>query len=120
MYYRNAQVAVLVFDVTNILTFNGLSQWVEELNEKSPTDLRLYIVGNKVDLAEQRVVATATAREVAEKFAAVGYFETSALTGVGVTELFQAIAESGREEVLVIPPNREIPSIVEKEEDGCC
>lgn len=50
MYYKDAQVAILVYDVTNIKSFNYLKTWVQELKEQGPEDVLMVIVGNKIDL----------------------------------------------------------------------
>jgi small GTP-binding protein len=119
MYYRNANVAILVFDLTVRETFEGLEQWVADLSDNSANELRLYIVGNKVDLDEQRAVSLEDARNVADAFRAIAYFETSALTGAGVTELFESIADSIRDGALAeqaVPRAANPPA----EKGGCC
>jgi GTPase SAR1 family protein len=51
MYYRDADGALLVFDVTKKATFESLkSFWVKEINEKAPQNMIITIVGNKSDL----------------------------------------------------------------------
>lgn len=50
MYYRNAQAALVVFDVTNEGSFYKAQNWVEELHEKVGHDIVIALVGNKMDL----------------------------------------------------------------------
>jgi GTPase SAR1 family protein len=52
MYYKNAIGACVVFDVTSRESFEKCQQWVKELNEKAGADIRIVIVGNKIDLDE--------------------------------------------------------------------
>lgn len=94
MYYRNAHAAVLVFDITNTPSYEALEQWASEISEKSSGDIRMFIVGNKCDLTEQRKITEEDAREFTFKCGAVEYIETSAVTGVGVLDLFKMIADS--------------------------
>jgi small GTP-binding protein len=93
MYYRNAQAVILVFDVTNANSFRRLSEWIAELEAK-PGPVRLFLVGNKCDLSEYRAVDDRTARAWADEHGAAAYTETSALSGNGVTELFQKVADA--------------------------
>jgi len=55
MYYKNAIGACVVFDVTSRDSFEKCQQWVKELNEKASADIRIVIVGNKIDLDEHQV-----------------------------------------------------------------
>ena len=55
MYYKNAIGACIVFDVTSRDSFEKCQAWVKELNEKASADIRIVIVGNKIDLDEHQV-----------------------------------------------------------------
>ena len=89
MYYRNAQAVIVGFDVTRRETMNACDRWVEELRTNVP-DCVVVAVGNKIDLAERREISTEEARAHFEE-KGVPYFETSAKTGEGVNELFDAV-----------------------------
>lgn len=92
IYYRNADVAVVVFDMTNSLTYDNLDSWISSFIETAGTDSLIVIAANKCDLAEQRNVEHSTVQRWSfEK----GYlfFETSAVTGYGVKEMFAKIGE---------------------------
>ena len=52
MYYKNAIGACVVFDVTSRDSFEKCQQWVIELNEKAGAEIRIVIVGNKIDLED--------------------------------------------------------------------
>ena len=91
LYYRDAQVAILTYDVTKMDTFQGLEYWIKVLSEKVNKDnMLLFLAGNKSDMPN-KVVATSMAKEYAEKNN-MYFFETSAKTGAGVKELFKTIA----------------------------
>ena len=51
-YYKNAIGACVVFDVTSKDSFEKCQQWVKELNEKAGAEIRIVIVGNKIDLED--------------------------------------------------------------------
>lgn len=57
MYYRGAQAAVVVYDITNQNSFERAKSWVNELQEKANTSGVIALAGNKVDLAGQRAVS---------------------------------------------------------------
>lgn len=94
-YFRKTTVAICVFDITRRSSFENLSGWIASIKEQSP-GAKIVIVGNKVDLHHLRKVETdeavAFARSVDAK---IGYYETSAIDGTNVKDLFHHIAESG-------------------------
>jgi len=56
-YYSGAQAAFIVFDLTNISTFESINKWHNELKEfLENKDMPLIIIGNKADLEEERAV----------------------------------------------------------------
>jgi len=92
MYYRGAQAAIVVYDITSRDSFDKSKQWVKELREKSTPDQIIALVGNKCDLSSSRVVD----KEEAEKYAGeekLISMETSAKDGTNVYLLFQTIAK---------------------------
>lgn len=57
MYYRNANAALLVFDVTSHSSFDEVKSWIQELQRNVQEPMFLLLVGNKIDLEEQRAVS---------------------------------------------------------------
>ncbi|KAL0949166.1 hypothetical protein HGRIS_009247 [Hohenbuehelia grisea] len=62
MYYRGANAALLLYDITNAETFDAVRGWLEELKRNCSPDLIIYIVGSKADLNRQRQVTADLAR----------------------------------------------------------
>ncbi|GAA98803.1 uncharacterized protein L969DRAFT_88842 [Mixia osmundae IAM 14324] len=92
MYYRGAQAAVVVYDITSEGTLDKAKAWVKELQRQADPSIVIALAGNKVDLAETR---RAIPRETAEKYAqeeGLLFFETSAKEATNVTELFKELA----------------------------
>ena len=58
MYYRGAQAAIVVYDITNSSSFQRAKSWVNELNEKANAVKVIALAGNKKDLEEHRAVPT--------------------------------------------------------------
>ena len=94
LYYRDAQVAILTYDVTNQETFQDLNYWLEQLKDKVNADnMLLFLAGNKCDVnSDMKRVSAKEAKEFAEKNN-MTFFETSAKTGLGIKELFKSIAK---------------------------
>ena len=84
-FYRNAEGVILVYDVTNLKTYENLKFWLQSIKNNMVADMGeipIIIIGNKIDCDEREVK-----REEAEKFwkgQGYPYFETSAKTGENI------------------------------------
>ena len=56
MYYRGAQAAIVVYDITNQESFTKAKSWVRELQRQANANIVIALSGNKADLANKRVV----------------------------------------------------------------
>ncbi|KAG7232017.1 hypothetical protein INR49_009987 [Caranx melampygus] len=92
MYYRGAQAAIVVFDITKPETFERAKAWVKELQRQASPNIVIALAGNKADLAEKRLVEYEEAQTYAEDTGLL-FMETSAKTAMNVNELFLAIGE---------------------------
>lgn len=63
IYYRDANGAVLVYDLTDRDSFQKVKSWVKELRKMLGNDISLAIAGNKTDLEEERRIDIQTAEE---------------------------------------------------------
>lgn len=90
-YISMAEAGIIVFDVTNRKSFDEVKAWHEEILVQADEDLRLVLVGNKIDLEAERVVSRQEGLELANKLG-VPYVETSAKTGENVNEAFRVLA----------------------------
>ena len=59
MYYRGAQAAIVVFDITSAESFEKAKSWVSELQRQGSPNIVIALAGNKSDLASKRTVTTA-------------------------------------------------------------
>jgi Ras-related protein Rab-5C len=124
MYYRNAQAALVVYDITKASSLVKARHWVAELQRQASPGIVIALVGNKLDLCEEDGESPEAAEESGEgeddgADAAEGedvdgaarkvakaeakryadeegllFFETSAKTGENVSEVFTAIANA--------------------------
>lgn len=121
MYYRNAKIAFIVFDITSQKSFESVKFWVEELRQNTGNDIIIVIVGNKCDLEQMKVVDTDKA-EAYTKSVGATYIETSAMSGYGIDHLFETgVSLVMKNAYKVIKPSVDIePKKEEKKQSGCC
>ena len=80
-FYRNSSLAVLVYAIDNKESFTHVENWLNDLKSQANEDVRIFLVGNKADLEEDRKVT----KEEGEKYKMDQhldlFMETSAKTG---------------------------------------
>jgi len=89
-YLANAEAGILVYDVTNRASFENIINWHKEIATGSP-NISLILVGNKIDLENEREVTIQEGEEVSEKLN-LSYIETSAKTGTNINDAFEMLA----------------------------
>ncbi|CDM26690.1 hypothetical protein DTO013E5_9612 [Penicillium roqueforti] len=96
MYYRNANCAVVVYDITQASSLDKAKSWVKELQRQANENIVIALAGNKLDLVtespDKRAIQEADAEAYARE-AGLLFFETSAKSSINVKELFTAIAK---------------------------
>ncbi len=87
-YYKYSNAVLILFDYTNIKTFNDITGWIEESRHFIKNqEIPIILIGNKIDHIENREEIKSQACKLAEQYK-IPFFETSALTGEGIDELF--------------------------------
>ena len=86
-YYKNSVCAMVVYDITNRESFEHVQNWIDDIKNQSPKTVLIILVGNKIDLDENRVITYDEGSEFATKNGLI-FEETSAKTGVGIEEIF--------------------------------
>lgn len=93
IYYRGSQGALLIFDITDQRSFDRVKIWMKELHRALGDSTVLMIVGNKLDLAQNRTVSLEEAQEYASSMGAM-YEETSAKENVGIDRAFGRLCKA--------------------------
>ena len=91
-FYKDAAVAILVYDVTQKESFENMKgYWFQQLQEFGSKDLILGVAGNKCDMYEKEEVNENDAKQFAESIGA--FFQiTSAKNNTGIQDLFMDAA----------------------------
>jgi small GTP-binding protein len=91
-YFNGADGMMLVFDITRSSTFSNVNNWYNTAVKHGLSGIPRVLIGNKIDLKDERKIIRPMATHLAEKLSSP-YFETSALTGENVDLIFNKIAE---------------------------
>ena len=93
MFYKDANAAVMVYDVTRKDSFEEMKNyWANQIKDNSPENIILAIAANKSDLIEQETVDEEEARNFAKELNAI-FVTTSAKSSEGINSLFEEIAK---------------------------
>uniref|UniRef100_A0A8C1WTC5 small monomeric GTPase n=1 Tax=Cyprinus carpio TaxID=7962 RepID=A0A8C1WTC5_CYPCA len=90
MYYRGAQAAIVVYDITNEESFARAKNWVKELQRQASPNIVIALAGNKADLANKRALDFQLS---VYNDNSLLFMETSAKTSMNVNEIFMAIGK---------------------------
>jgi small GTP-binding protein len=99
-FYHGCKCALIVFDVTNPSSLENCLKWGEEAVKFAKNSLRkIYLIGNKIDLTDDVEVTQEDVDKIVRKFDEVVKFpvktyETSALTGENINELFEHMSKN--------------------------
>uniref|UniRef100_A0AAZ3RKS8 small monomeric GTPase n=1 Tax=Oncorhynchus tshawytscha TaxID=74940 RepID=A0AAZ3RKS8_ONCTS len=122
-YYRDAHALLLLYDVTNKASFDNIKAWLTEIHEYAQQDVVLMLLGNKADVAHERVVKREEGEKLAKVFG-VPFMETSAKSGLNVELAFTAVAKELKHRSTKEPddPKFQLQDYVNKEmkSAGCC
>ena len=86
-FYKIANGVILVFDLTNEESFDNLKHWISELNEFCLENINIILVGNKIDLVDQRKISFLTANNFAIKNN-LTYYEISNKIPINIDNVF--------------------------------
>jgi len=91
-YYSNTCCALIVYDITNQNSFDSVKQWIEDVKNYADKDTHLVLVGNKIDLKDQRKISKEDGQNLATQNG-MDFYESSALTGENINNIFEGICK---------------------------
>ena len=91
-YFNGADGMMLVYDVTRSSSFSNVNNWYSTSVKHGLSGVPRVLIGNKIDLKDEKKIILPMAEHLSQKLNAP-FFETSALTGENVSNIFHKIAE---------------------------
>ena len=132
-FYRNSSLAVLVYAIDNKESFTHVENWLNDLKNQANPDVRIFLVGNKSDLEEDRKVQREDGEKYKEDQHLDLFMETSAKTGHNARNVLVEAAKILYKDYLKFDENNKNDSPNEdiknrkvlipkgkKEKKGCC
>ena len=87
-FYRNATLAMIVYSIDSRETFNNIKVWLKEIKLQSSPDIKIFLIGNKADLEDNRQVKTDEANQLKSENGFNYFSEASAKTGLNTQKVF--------------------------------
>ena len=91
-YYKGSHGIILIYDITNRRTFENVQKWISQIREETSQNVVIYLIGNKIDMKEERKVSTEEGKKLADELG-LPFMETSAKEGININEVFDDIVE---------------------------
>ena len=89
-YYTGAKGSLLVYDITNVKSFENIDKWISDLKTNGEENITIVLLGNKSDLESERKITLEQGKEKAE-FYKLAFMETSALNGNNIENAFSEL-----------------------------
>ena len=86
-YFNKSDGFIIVYDITDTKTFYNVTDWIKQINESAPGNVKSVLLGNKSDLKDMRQVNKEEGKELAKKFN-LQFYETSAASGYNIENVF--------------------------------
>ncbi len=89
-YYKGSHGILLLYDITKLSSFDNIREWIRDIKEEVDENAILFLIGNKIDLSDKRIISKEKGEELAEEYK-IPFFEASAKSGENVDEIFKAL-----------------------------
>ena len=87
-FFRGTALAILVYAINDIKSFQSIGNWVKQLKASANPDIKVFLVGNKNDLVDERKISEEEGRKLSKELDFFSFYETSAKTGFNSKEIF--------------------------------
>lgn len=127
-YYRGAHGIIIVYDVTDMETFNNVKTWLNEIEKYATDSVNKLLVGNKCDLVVKKAVDYNTAKDFADTLG-IPFLETSAKNATNVEQAFMTMSSEIKRRIQSNPDpglqRRGVnvgqgERVAQKKKGGCC
>ena len=86
-FYKNSSLAIIVYAIDNITSFNNVDSWIKDLKQYSNPNIKIILIGNKNDLNDKRQIEFEKGNQFAKDYNFDLFFETSAKSGLNVQNI---------------------------------
>ena len=122
LFYKDAIMVVIVYDITQRRSFNELKNyWIEQIHQNCEKNVILALAANKADLIEKQTITEDEGKELARSINAI-FMMTSCLSGTGIRELFEEMGKAyfdggykGKDREMKLEKKGAVPN-----KRGCC
>eukprot|EP01125_Pyxidicula_operculata_P004641 TRINITY_DN1745_c0_g1_i1.p1 TRINITY_DN1745_c0_g1~~TRINITY_DN1745_c0_g1_i1.p1 ORF type:complete len:126 (-),score=14.32 TRINITY_DN1745_c0_g1_i1:115-492(-) len=87
-YYRGSQAILIVYDITNRVSFDNVTEWLNEIAKHASDDVLKILVGSKSDLDENRSVSYEEGQKFADSHG-MPFYEISSKMNTNIDEIFE-------------------------------
>ena len=91
IYFKYSNGVILLYDITNLKSFNIIKKLNEEINKNAPPNIKKILIGTKCDLEERRQVSKEEGKKLANELCINNFFEASAKTGKNIKEAYYSL-----------------------------
>lgn len=123
VFFNGAHAVLLVYDITRKDTFDVLDMWLQMIRDSASPDVKVVLIGNKADDAENRQVSSELGKQYTGQNGLFEFVETSAKTGEGILPIFKRLAMELYIESLSKASGasgRKLVSGKKGKKEGCC
>jgi len=95
-HYKKSVGALIIYDITKKSTFDNVQNWYNDLIYKAEIGCIIALIGNKLDLIEKNERLREVSKEEAQSFAKDNnmlFYETSALNGNNISDIFEELMQ---------------------------
>ena len=85
-FYKRTHLAILVYSIDDIESFNTINFWLREIKSYASSDIKLILIGNKKDLDSNRQVSFEEGKNFSNENKFDLFLETSAKEGFNAKE----------------------------------
>ena len=125
-YIREVDGIFLMFDVTNGDSFRSVDEWISSAKENNNKQCEIFLIGNKIDLNDKRIISKVEAKVKANKYN-INYYECCSLNGLNAYEIFIELIltiyknKKKNEEKQLRRENISLNGkVIKKKKDKCC